>query len=208
MADHGPAIKICGVTRVEDACLAEGLGADYIGMIFAGGSPRRVTPADARAMVACLTRAVPMGVFVEQTWAEIEDIVSAVGLRGVQVYRAPEGTIAGVTMVHAVHVAERRVTLPRGPYTDFFLCDTFDTRMQGGTGRVFDWSHLPAERDLLFVAGGIGPRNVQRARALGVHAVDVCSGVEAQPGIKDPNQLQALFAAARALEPSVEGKRS
>jgi phosphoribosylanthranilate isomerase len=187
-------VKICGITNIDDALMAEELGADYIGLIFAAESPRAVSVAQARAMAPALRRARLVGVFVRQTLSEVERIAAEVPLDAVQHYRRYRRPPRGALSIRALRVRDRRAltAIERSP-CDFVLLDAHVDGAMGGTGGAFDWSLLPRRLDRVFLAGGIGPENVRAAAALRPFAVDVCSRVERCPGTKDPAKLRRLF---------------
>ena len=193
-----PKIKICGITRVEDALLAESLGANYIGLIFATRSPRCIAPEQARAITSCLETARSVGVFLEQTLDESLSIAASAGLAGIQHYALLEKKPTPFFYMHAQPVrGEVQESLFDNPVPDYVLLDTYAGGQHGGTGKTFDWSLIPsAHRNRLFIAGGIGPQNIAPALALGVYGIDLSSGVEdeGRPGIKNAEKLKHLFA--------------
>ncbi|MCO6436208.1 MAG: phosphoribosylanthranilate isomerase [Phycisphaerae bacterium] len=187
-------VKICGITCEDDAMLAEELGAHFIGLIFARRSPRAVTAKRARRIVAGLTRARAVGVFVEQDVREIRAIVRDVNLHAAQIYRPVRQSSGGTTLIRAVRVRDRRtLRAVQDRNADYILLDAYRNGTLGGTGESFDWSILPRRLDNVILAGGIGPDNVRAAAALRPYAVDVCSRVEKSAGIKDAAKLRALF---------------
>lgn len=179
-------VKICGITRQEDAALAESLGADFLGFIFVPESPRY---ADAEHVSHIETkRAKRVGVFRNEPADVVRAIAEIAMLDLVQIH----GEIAhdvGLPVIHAFHVRE---SLPEThTNADYILFDT-----GGGTGRVFDWNLLAHyERTKpFFLAGGLNPDNAQDAIANAQpFAIDVNSGVEREPGIKDHDKLKLLF---------------
>jgi phosphoribosylanthranilate isomerase len=176
-------VKICGITRAEDAELAIELGAHYLGFIFVTESPRYVAhPPSTRGVQR-------VGVFRNASRDEILRTVESARLDLVQIH----GPIvdAGVPAIHAFKVGD---TLPdTTSHADYVLFDT-----GGGTGRTFDWSLLddyPRTKPF-FLAGGLTPDNVAEAIArTRPFAVDVASGVERAPGIKDAEKMKRLFEA-------------
>lgn len=199
--------KVCGLTRPEDAAAAYAAGATHGGMIFAPRSPRRVTLEQA----AAVREAAPLigvGVFVDATPDEILGAVDRLALGAVQLSgdESPEAVQAlraalprQVELWKAFRVRE---TLPvTEAYTaDRILLDTYAPGQHGGTGQRFDWSLLAAhpDRDRIVLAGGISPENVAEAVATGVGGIDVNSGVERAPGIKDPARIHQFFLARAA----------
>mgnify|MGYP006424874121 CR=1 FL=1 len=200
MTPRNTRIKICGNTRVGDALLAERLGADFIGLIFARQSPRHVSVDRAHAIAASLSRARPVGVFVDQDYEETLEIAEKCGLWGIQHYRNfPEG-FRDFTYILGLRMGEPGMDDPNWPddwaslACDYLLIDTYDKKAHGGTGKTFDWDRIPAmARDRTFLAGGLGPHNICAAAKQGVYALDLSSSVETSPGIKDPDQLEILF---------------
>lgn len=194
-------IKICGITRIEDAQAAVAAGADAIGLIFYAGSRRAVTPDAARAIVASLPPLVPaIGVFVNADTATIRAVRDQVGLAAVQ--------------LHGDEMPDQAAALPgpvikafRTPPADLaawrvagFLADGAAPGQYGGTGTgaAEPLLALLAPTGRMILAGGLTPETVaERVRRWRPAAVDVASGVEAAPGIKDLAKLRAFIAAAR-----------
>ncbi len=203
---YGP-VKICGITRRSDALMALDAGATWLGFIFHPASPRAVT------VDQCLeiTRGLPglkVGVFVEQKGEEIAKIARRCALHGVQVHGAHRADtirylkshLDGVFVTWALPVGDDAPEIPEVP-ADYFLLDTA-TPQHGGSGRSFNWdllSGIDAEflATRVFLAGGIGPANVVEAAGVRAYALDLASGVESEPGVKDGARLSALFAALR-----------
>ncbi|MCZ6654300.1 MAG: phosphoribosylanthranilate isomerase [Planctomycetota bacterium] len=192
-------IKICGITSAADARMAESLGADYVGIIFAKASPRCVDLPAAVAIAAGLATVRLVGVFVEQSVDEIERIVERVGLHAVQLYHPPERPPEGAVYILAIRVRDRSsLQAMESSVPDYFLTDAHHEQAMGGTGQTFEWSLLPRQLDKVFLSGGIDADNVRGARQLNPYAIDVCSGVESRPGIKDQGKLEQFFEEARA----------
>ncbi|MDZ4167719.1 MAG: phosphoribosylanthranilate isomerase [Coriobacteriia bacterium] len=203
-------IKICGLTRPADAAAAVSSGADALGVLLAP-SKRRLTLEQADAVFADVPPLVArIGVFRDATADEVWEAVARLGLTAVQFHgdEAPETCAAApVPVVKTVGIG------PDGPLTDLdryrgsvgaFLLDTVVGGASGGTGVTFDWydvaGRLPDWAPVI-VAGGLGPHNVAEAiRVLRAYAVDVCSGVEISPGIKDHAMIDSLCAAVRAAD--------
>jgi phosphoribosylanthranilate isomerase len=207
-------VKICGLTRAVDAELADAAGAAYLGVIFAGG-PRERTPLEARATLSG-RRARKVGVFAKQSAAEIGDISSTVGLDVVQVHgasdperirelRAATGleiwavvrTPDGVLGEDAEALAEA---------ADALVVDALVKGRLGGTGVAVPWGALGESLDAMesghriVLAGGLTPENVTEAISyVSPMVVDVSSGVESAPGIKDHARIRAFVAAVRGL---------
>ena len=197
-------VKVCGVTRASDALRASELGASAIGFVFWDDSPRSIQPAQAAEIAARLPPDVaPVGVFVDASPAWIEEVSARVGLAAVQLHgdETPEFCLAlPCCVIKAVPLREPAdvETAVRLPETVTPLVDVHDPRRKGGTGRTVDWSLAAqvAQRRRIFLAGGLTPTNVVEAvRLVRPYALDVSSGLEAGPGIKSPELLQAFFGA-------------
>ena len=201
-----PRVKICGVTRLEDALLAARLGADALGFNFWPGSRRFLAPAAARAMVERLPPFVtPVGVFVNQPEEEILRAAGESGVRVVQLHGdEPPGLCARLPfpVVKAVRVA---TPLPLDALRAYpvaaFLLDA-PSSGYGGSGVTFDWSLAEGVAGLapVILAGGLDPENVAAAvRRVRPYAVDVASGVESAPGVKDAARVARFIAAVREV---------
>ena len=203
-------VKICGVTRLEDARLAAELGTWAVGTIFYEHSPRACDPATAEAIGAELKRkAEIVGVFVNAPLDEVVQLADRCQLTILQLH-GDEGPAycreaarrTGCRVMKAVRVRDaasvRRVESFRE--ADLHLLDTHSDELRGGTGRSFDWELARHHRSRVPVvlSGGIDPSNVAAAIAA-VHpfAVDSASGTETEPGVKDPAKVESLIAQAR-----------
>ena len=200
-------IKICGITNAEDAAAAVAAGADAIGVIFAA-SPRQVTVAQAAEALAVVPSAVArVGVFVDASPEEVEEAVRVCGLTAVQFSGAESPRScddAPVPVIKAVPIGMDFGLNGAEPFRDHaaaVLLDTYDPLKAGGTSQSFDWQSLGAIPGWapVYVAGGLTPDNVGECiEVLRPFAVDVSSGVERAPGVKDHAKLSALCAAVRA----------
>ena len=199
-------VKVCGVARACDARLASGLGAWAVGMIFVPETPRFLTPARARRVRAAIAKDVKaVGVFREPTREALLRAVRELRLDAVQVYgAAPTGL--RVPLIHAVEVGSGRPRLPRLRPTDFVLVEPArsDADRRAGRGpsaraRRAAWKAAVAWRRRgvrVLLAGGLTPENASRAAAaVEPWALDVSSGVERSPGVKDVRKLRAFLAA-------------
>ncbi|WP_320152418.1 bifunctional indole-3-glycerol-phosphate synthase TrpC/phosphoribosylanthranilate isomerase TrpF [uncultured Tolumonas sp.] len=195
--------KVCGLTRAEDAKAAYAAGAVFGGLIFVEGSPRHVSVAQARA----ITEAAPLnfvGVFRNESKEMIQSLVETLQLSAVQLHgdesesyiKKLRSLIPGCQIWKAVAVTD---VLPDLNFTaDRVLLDSKVGNQSGGTGHAFDWSllaDLPKEK--LMLAGGINPENIPEAIKVGCLGVDLNSGVESAPGIKDADKIQRAFIALR-----------
>jgi phosphoribosylanthranilate isomerase len=202
-------IKICGITREEDALAAADGGADFLGFIFVPASPRFVEPEQAAAIAAAvrLGRAQPpklVGVFRDASADYIREIASMVGLDLVQLHGAePDDEVQsiGIPAVKTFRIGDTLPDTTAHPSAEWLLFDTYDERSAGGgTGRRFDWSLLAVygRQKPFFLSGGLTPDNVAAAISLvRPDAIDVASGVETAPGIKDHRKLERLFERVR-----------
>jgi phosphoribosylanthranilate isomerase len=193
--------KVCGITRPEDAELAVELGAWALGFILWPGSARHVDPAMAAGIARGLRRRVQLaGVFVNQPLDEVARAAGDLGLTHVQLHgdEGPSFCAAvaqrtGCRMIKAIRVRSRANVADAERYhTDLHLLDG------PGNGRAWDWRLAAARRTRtpLLLAGGLTPENVGDAiEAVHPWGVDVASGVESEPGVKDPERLRAFMAA-------------
>ena len=199
-------IKICGITRREDANQAAALGASFLGFVLWKNSPRYIPLDRVRSIVATLPAPVtPVGVFVNPTADEVNAATDA-GISVAQIHgesnRWHGGLLPGVEVIRAVHLADGRPDAIEPDVPDHWvLLDAHDPVRHGGTGKIIDWSRarLVSESRLIFLAGGLTPHNVRHAiTEVRPFAVDVSSGVELRPGVKDHALLQAFIAAAKS----------
>ena len=197
-------IKVCGIRRLEDALLAVDVGASAIGFVFWPASPRFIDPFRARAVAAALPPFVTrIGVFVNQPPDYVKSVVGLVRLGAVQLHGDENPGFyanAGVPVIKSVAVDERfRPTSVEDIQSDVtVLLDAHDPVLRGGTGRTIDWSAAAdaARRRRVILSGGLTPSNVRDAvEAVSPYAVDVSSGVESSPGVKDAGKLRAFCAA-------------
>ena len=203
-------VKICGVSRPEDARLAAELGAWAVGLIFTSESPRACTPEAAEAIGSELRRQVALtGVFVNAPLEEVASTAEAVGLSILQLH-GEEGPAycreaarhTGCTVMKAVRVKDAAQVHALRPYdTDYHLLDAYVPETRGGTGESFNWelARLHQGAAQVVLSGGLTPENVGEAVAVArPFAVDTASGTEASPGRKDPARLTAFFRAVEA----------
>jgi phosphoribosylanthranilate isomerase len=200
-----PRIKICGLTRPEDAAAAARLGADAIGLVFYPPSPRHVSIEQARAVVAALPPFVSVvALFVNPSVAEVDAVLQALPIDVLQFHgeETPEFCrhfnrpyLKAVRVKPGVDLIEwaKQYHDARG-----LLADAFVEGVHGGTGATFDWALLPAGLGIpLILSGGLNPANVAEAvRQVKPAAVDVSSGVEAAKGIKDAAKMADFIAGA------------
>lgn len=198
-------VKICGITRVEDAAAAVAHGAMAIGFIFWPKSRRYVDPGQAQAIVRTLPPFVtPVGVFVNESAEAMNAIAARVGLGAVQLHGDESPELLD-RLVPPVVKAVGRIdgdTATRWPSRVRLLVDADDQVNRGGTGLKADWAAAAAlaRQRPIVLAGGITPENVAEAvTTVRPFGLDVSSGVEDAPGIKNPERIRALFEALRGV---------
>ncbi|MEZ5290230.1 MAG: phosphoribosylanthranilate isomerase [Vicinamibacterales bacterium] len=198
-------IKICGLTRVEDAKLAAHLEVDAVGVVLWPGSPRALDLDAAAALSAQLPAfTTRVGVFVSPTLEQVATAVRAVGLGAVQLHGVDDPAPFLALRVPVLWAASLGADQPdpSAPAGTTLLLDAHDPVRHGGTGRTIDWTRarrVAARERRLVLAGGLTAENVSRAiDDVRPWAVDVSSGVEASPGIKSAVRMKAFVAAVRA----------
>ena len=200
-------VKVCGITRLEDADLAADHGATAIGFIFWPGSPRYISPQDARQIVRRKAAGVKaVGVFVDEPVERVRQIAALVGLDLVQLHGTESTSVVRSLSRAGEATVIKAVGLTNGAAPDLtgfdddvlILLDAHDPARHGGTGRTIDWE--TARRIALsrrtILSGGLNPENVGEAvSAVQPYGIDVSSGVESAPGVKDAMRLKRLFEA-------------
>ena len=200
-----PKIKICGITNYEDAKLSIDLGADILGFIFYEKSPRFITPEKAAEIIAKLPTVTGIaGVFVDETYERIREICDNCYLNWVQLSGNESAEfcdqlrILNVRTIKAIRVKgvedlEKTNTYP----TDAVLLDSYTQGEYGGTGKQFDWDMLKTVvayiEKRIFISGGVNPDNAREAYEMGLYGVDLCSGVEDEPGRKSKKKMKEFF---------------
>jgi len=199
-------IKICGITRVEDALTAARLGAHALGFVFYGPSPRFVSAEAAAAIIGVLPPFVtPVGVFVDSSPEEVHAIIRTAGLQMLQFHGSETPAYCrqlGLRYLKAVRVRPGVDLLQyAAQYSDAagLLLDAYNEGVPGGSGETFDWDLIPPALSLpVVLSGGLNPENVTQAvMRVRPWAVDVSSGVEAAKGIKDAEKMAAFIAGVR-----------
>lgn len=212
-------IKVCGITRLQDALCAVECGADALGFIFHRKSARYVDPDEARLIIEQLPPFVDVvGVFVDKEREEVEEIVRYCRLGYVQLHGDESAKYAErllrftspCEVIKAFRVGEQTTAEDfesYAPHVKAFLLDTFDKELVGGTGKSFDWSIIPrlGLRKPFMLAGGLDPLNIAAAlQQVRPYGVDVNSGVEVAPGLKDHQQIREFVRIVREFDdPSV-----
>lgn len=200
-------IKICGLTRDEDVKAAVDAGADVLGFVFTA-SPRRITTDTAIRLLACVPEGIlRVGLFLDQDKSEINHVVSSVPLDVLQFHGSESETdcsayglpwLKAVAMENAESAQRAEADYPGAMG---LLLDSHTAGKRGGSGRIFDWSLSAPVSKPVWLAGGLHADNVGQAiRAVRPFAVDVSSGVEAAPGIKDAARMTAFVRAVREVE--------
>ena len=207
-------VKICGITNLKDAREAIKAGATFIGFNFYKRSPRYLTPnAAKRIMLRLPKKARAVGVFVNESEDTMLRIANQIGLSHVQLHgdESPE-TVTRLQkilpVIKAIRVRKSLSTseLARYKNASAFLLDGFDRRRRGGSGKSFRWdiARRAKRAGYIFLAGGLTADNIAEAiRSARPYAVDVCSGVEAKPGKKDPMAVKNFMQAARAAQKTI-----
>lgn len=206
-------IKHCGITNLDDAQRAAEAGAWALGMIFWPGSPRRCELAEAQRIGGALRRTLRLtGVFVNAPFEEIDEAVQSCGLSLVQLH-GDEGPAfcnevarrTGARVIKASRVRSKATLQAAAAFhTEFHLLDAHVAGVPGGTGQTVDWELVRRHEfsSNIILSGGLTPDNVAAAiTATAPFAVDVASGTERSPGVKDPDKLTAFAAAVRSTWP-------
>jgi phosphoribosylanthranilate isomerase len=196
-------VKICGITRIEDALAAADAGVDAIGLVFVGRSRRAVDPAAAQAICRALPPFVSrVGLFMNADADQVRQVLDAVGLDWLQFHGDESQGYCrqfGRPWIKALAMSGPQPPDPSAhDLADALLLDSHGGGNLGGSGEVFDWSRVPALTRPWILAGGLHPGNVAEAVArLKPDGVDVSSGVERSPGIKDVNLINLFIKAVK-----------
>lgn len=200
-------IKICGLTRLEDALVCADQGADFLGFVFVPSTPRFIEPERAAEITAVLRdrekRPKFVGVFRDASPAYIRGIADLVHLDYVQLHGSETDEdirAIGLPAIKTFRIGDALPDTTAHPSAEWLLFDTFEERRIGGTGRRFDWSLLAmySRNTPFFLAGGMNSENIAAAVSLvRPNGIDVSSGVESEPGIKDAKKIEKLFERVR-----------
>jgi phosphoribosylanthranilate isomerase len=196
-------VKICGITRSEDAEVAVQEGATALGFIFVRSSPRYIEPDRAKEIIRILPPFVtPVGVLAEASRPEALVLVAKSGIRCLQLHDSKDIQDFSDFPIPCYRVfrasPEFRLESLRGSRAGTFMLDTFVEGALGGTGKTFDWNIAVQAKKYgrVILSGGINPENVGEAvRRVSPYAIDVSSGVERSPGVKDHRKMHLLFEA-------------
>lgn len=204
--DNRTKVKICGITNLEDARFVSGALADFIGFIFYDKSPRFIEPAKAGAIINWLEGPGKVGVFVNQPLDDVNSIARQTGLDFVQLHGTESVEYCGLVekpIIKVIHIDKN--TEPADllksceeyeAEVEYFLFDTKMDGQWGGTGKTFDWSVLNEISEIkpFFLSGGLNNENIQDAiEAVSPFAVDLSSGLEDSPGLKDFEKIEQFF---------------
>jgi len=205
-------VKICGITTLEDARFASGALADYLGFIFYSESPRFVEPAKAGAIINWIEGPKKVGVFVNQPLDDVNGIATQTGIDMVQLHgnESPEYCgLVDLPVIKVFHISDsttaqdlRNRIEPYLNCTEYFLFDTKTESEWGGTGKTFNWSLI---RDIsgeqpFFLAGGLNTENIEQAiLKVNPSVVDLSSGLEEAPGLKDFRKIEEFFEVMRDI---------
>lgn len=203
-------VKVCGVTRLEDAMLAANLGARAIGFVFWSDSPRFIDPFRARKIVASLPPFVtPVGVFVNQPLEYVQGVSSLLRLGAIQLHgdETPDdyrGIMQPILKSISLGSGLEAEAIEKLPPRVTVLLDAHDPERRGGTGRVIDWraARAVAASRRTMLSGGLNAENVSEAMTVvRPFGIDVSSGLESAPGVKDARRMREFFMAlARFVE--------
>jgi len=206
----GVKVKICGLTRDEDVKAAVAAGADAIGFVFTA-SPRRISIDTAVRLSSYVPRGIlRVGLFLDQDRSEIDRVINSVPLDVLQFHGSEteqECSVFGLPWLKAV--AMENAESAKQAESDYpgamgLLLDSHTTGKRGGSGKVFDWSLSRSVAKPIWLAGGLNATNVAQAiHIVRPFAVDVSSGVEAAPGIKDTSRIRAFIKAVREVDNDV-----
>jgi phosphoribosylanthranilate isomerase len=194
-------IKICGITNYQDAIAAMDMGADILGFNFYPESPRYIIPEKASEIIDKLPAFIDTaGVFVNAPIEQITEVENICHLDWIQLHGDEEPEFCRHFLSHnaktmkAIRVKNQKdIDKAENFFTDAILLDAFDPQKYGGTGLTFDWNIIGHIGKRVFLAGGINPDNAAEAAQLGVYGIDVCSGIETEPGKKDHSKMKNLF---------------
>lgn len=206
LEDNKTRVKICGITRLEDARFASGALVDYLGFIFVEESPRYVNPEIASEIISWVEGPKCVGVFANKKPSEINAIALESGLHYVQLHgeETPEDCFnINLPVIKTFKIKQGmlqndviQLIKPYRDVVDFFLFDTWHIAQLGGTGETFSWEILNGlnEDYPFFLAGGISPENAKEAvKQVNPYALDISSSLETEPGKKDLDRIQDLM---------------
>lgn len=193
-------LKVCGITNLDDALITMEIGAHWLGFNFYPGSPRYIEPSAAKAIIEEIKGLVHcVGIAVRPTFAETQDIIKNTNIDRIQIYDPQDFNDLSQLDVPAVVCYQVDPLNPKAydfMGADMVLLDSYSKSKAGGTGKTFNWSLIPDSipREKLILAGGISTRNIGEAlRAVNPAVIDVASGSEKEPGVKDYQKIKQLI---------------
>lgn len=194
-------VKICGITRLDDALAASEYGADAIGFVFYGKSPRYIEPYAARDIVGKIPPFItPVALFVNETEAKVREILNITGINVIQFHGDEQPDYVRLfnqRVIKAFRIADDSSLEGVHEYdVNALLFDAFRADTYGGTGRTFNWELIKGKRfdEKVIIAGGLTPENVSEAiMKVRPYGVDVSSGVEVSPGVKDHKKMREFI---------------
>lgn len=211
-SDNRTKVKICGITTLEDARFVSGALADYVGFIFYPKSPRYIEPAKAGAIINWLEGPEKVGVFVNQPLDDVNNIAKQTGLDIVQLHGTESAEYCGLIelpVIKVFHISQEttgeQLVKTMEPYmgiVDYFLFDTKNDSLWGGTGTSFDWNIIDSlQGDTpFFLSGGLSNDNIQEAiNTVSPNTVDLSSALEEAPGLKDFEKIEHFFETMRVI---------
>jgi phosphoribosylanthranilate isomerase len=210
-------IKICGITRYEDAKVAAGVGVYALGFVFYEKSPRYIAPEQAALIVKQLPPFVSrVGVFVDEEIEKVIAIARATGIDTVQLHGTESPRYCSklpLPVIKAFSIEPSTdLTLLEQYHVAGFLLDTWSSALRGGTGRTFDWSIARSactKYSHVILAGGLNPSNLEEAlETVQPYGIDISSGVEIKPGIKNPRKMRDAVQIVRAWERGEKGSET
>jgi len=204
-------IKICGITRYEDARTAANLGADALGFIFYSKSPRYISPTNAAEITKKLPPFVSrVGVFVDEDPQRVLDVARIAGIDTIQLHGSETPEYCASIPLPVIKVFSIRdnfdvsiIQAYKNVNVAGILLDTWDSERRGGSGNTFDWSvaiKVCDKSDKVILSGGLGPSNIREAiDTVRPYAVDVNSGVEISPGVKSPYKMRDVITIVKKM---------
>jgi phosphoribosylanthranilate isomerase len=204
-------IKICGITRYEDARTAANLGADALGFIFYSKSPRYISPTNAAEITKKLPPFVSrVGVFVDEDPQRVLDVARIAGIDTIQLHGSETPEYCASIPLPVIKVFSIRdnfdvsiIQAYKNVNVAGILLDTWDSERRGGSGNTFDWSvalKVCDKSDKVILSGGLGPSNIREAiDTVPPYAVDVNSGVEISPGVKSPYKMRDVITIVKKM---------
>jgi len=202
-------VKICGITSLKDAMRASELGAWALGFIFYKRSPRYIAPSDAKKIIDQLPPFItPVGVFVNEKEESVGKTAQFCNLTTLQFHgnESPSFCLRfkKYKVIKAFRIQdEKNLGMTTRYSSDAFLFDTFQEDVYGGSGKVFNWKIFKKQKKIkspIILSGGLSPKNIKKAiKMVNPYAVDISSGVELAPGVKNEKLLRELFKNIKSL---------